>query len=110
MRFRVIAPARLHFGLLQIDPRQPHCFGGIGLMLNEPELIVSGTLTKDHLDEVLFAESIAATCRMELATKVQAAAAQAIHEICPELTPNIQFQIEASPRLHTGLGTGTQLA
>ncbi len=110
MQLRVIAPARLHFGLLQIDPRQPNCYGGIGLMLNEPALIVCGSLAEDDDEPVLFAESVAQTSRNELGTKAQAATNQALNAICPETTQHIRFRIEASPRLHTGLGTGTQLA
>ncbi|MFM7930105.1 MAG: hypothetical protein ACKO9Q_20550, partial [Pirellula sp.] len=37
----VEAYSRLHFGLLEIHPGAPHCFGGIGLMVDKPSVCLS---------------------------------------------------------------------
>ena len=34
----VRTPSRLHFGLLALDPSRPRQFGGVGLMVREPDL------------------------------------------------------------------------
>lgn len=39
----VEAYSRLHFGLLEIHPGAPHCFGGIGLMVDKPSVCLSAS-------------------------------------------------------------------
>lgn len=107
---RVTAPARLHFGLF-VSESEPapwpvtggllpvRRFGGVGLMVREPALVLRAepaptwTATGPHAERVLaFAELVAAR-----ATGVS------------PVGPPLAFTIERAPPAHAGLGSGTQL-
>ncbi len=109
MRLRVTAPARLHFGLMQIDPTQPHCYGGLGLMLDAPALQI-------YLEEsssfavTVSATNQTATSRRAIIEKVTESWRHCVR-FFPEFNPDgYCLQVAQCPRLHSGLGTGTQLA
>jgi beta-RFAP synthase len=110
MRLRITAPARLHFGLLQIDPTKPHCYGGLGLMLQTPCLRIC-VGRSDH-SEVHLANDIAERpgTKEALEAKVFDALYLARDYFVDGSNKVYQLTVEAMPRLHCGLGTGTQLA
>ncbi|MCE9530288.1 MAG: beta-RFAP synthase [Planctomycetes bacterium] len=95
---RVVAPARLHFGLLSLpipgDERQRQ-FGGVGLMIDSPSV-------------ALFVEAAAEW------SSNSARALDFARTFSSSLTPaeQIPFQIvvEQMPEEHAGLGSGTALA
>jgi beta-RFAP synthase len=112
---RLRTASRLHFGLISL-PEQPaawsdrlgrpvlpaRCFGGVGLMVESPGL-------------VLHVEPAAAWCAEgPLADRALTFArrfAGTLEEDAPERTlPPCRLVVESAPREHVGLGTGTQLA
>tara|TARA_Y100000814_G_scaffold186871_1_gene136776 strand:- start:409 stop:1389 length:981 start_codon:yes stop_codon:yes gene_type:complete len=95
----IIAPARLHFGLLSFGDADERQFGGTGLMLDEPAL----HLYIESADTLIIDADKALRHRIELFAKQW----QGYHDIQDEL--RCRIQLIRSPRQHTGLGLGTQL-
>ena len=89
---RVVAPARLHFGLLRSSPHPvTRHFGGCGLMIDRPQTIVTA-----EPSEVWSASGPDAERALALAQRVTTRC----HTIV----------VEQVPPAHCGLGTGTALA
>ena len=89
---RVVAPARLHFGLLRNSPHPvTGHFGGCGLMIDQPQTIVTA-----EPSEVWSASGPDAERALALAQRVTTRC----HTIV----------VEQVPPAHCGLGTGTALA
>ena len=97
---RVTAPARLHFGLLNVpgdpDPTR-RAFGGVGLMIEQPGVVVS----------VRPAE----TWQVEgpLASRAQEFALRFVAGLPEADRRPFQVLVERCPEEHTGLGVGTAL-
>lgn len=95
---RIQTGRRLHFGLFSPVPvpELDLVFGGLGMMVDAPGIIVSGqqanewTVTGQHQDRV---ESILTQ----------------LINVYPALSP-LQIQVESMAPAHQGWGTGTQLA
>jgi len=98
MSVDVIAPSRLHFGLLSFGQAVGRQFGGAGVMIDQPGLhlrvsphdtFVASGLLADRVERVMrrFAESL----------KLRS-------------LPACHIEVLAAPPQHQGLGTGTQLA
>jgi beta-RFAP synthase len=99
---RVVAPSRLHFGLFNVPAagRAAGCervFGGVGLMLDLPGVVV----------DVRTADSW--QFEGPLASRAQAFAARFMLGVPEGRRRAFQVLVERSPAEHTGLGTGTQL-
>jgi beta-RFAP synthase len=99
---RVAAPSRLHFGLFHVPPGgEPRpgerAFGGVGLMVDAPGVVV----TAQPADGWRF--------EGPLASRAQAFAMRfAASRPEPERRP-FRVLVERCPAEHTGLGVGTQL-
>jgi len=93
----VIAPSRLHFGLWSLDTPGTRQFGGVGAMVDQPNLRLSLT------DASHFQVSGANAGRV-----VEYAGRWA--EFHHQPLPNCLLKIEATIPEHAGLGSGTQLA
>lgn len=107
---RVTAPNRLHFGLFHVPADEPErwpgidgepgapvrMFGGVGLMIDHPGLVV---VTRP-----------AASWQFEgfLASRAQAFAHRFLATLGAPPQP-LQLLVERCPTEHTGLGVGTQL-
>ncbi len=94
----VEAPARLHFGLLDLRGSNGRLFGGIGAAAPEPTLLVSARAadTLDvHGDD---ADRAAEFARRFLASRV------------PGRAHGAQVRVRRTLPSHAGLGSGTQLA
>ena len=93
---RVVAPARLHLGFLDLSGSLGRRFGSLGLTLDQPTL------------------SLKMTSSQELsATGPDAARARAAVERAArhfELDPRVAVTVERALPPHAGLGSGTQLA
>lgn len=94
---RVIAGARLHFGLL--DTETP--FGGAGVMIETPATIVQARVQEDNAPSTIIG--------------AQQPRIAAILQRCLEIAPHVPkrplaLEVLASPESHTGLGSGTQLS
>lgn len=93
----VSAPSRVHFGLVDFTNASPRKFGGVGVMLSYPRVIVNSRLSAtsnsvggEHIDD-----------RLEVS--VMRALARLTDSGCPPVHVDLLTPI---PR-HVGLGTGT---
>ena len=99
---RVIAPSRLHFGLFHVPALgelQPgeRAFGGVGLMIDTPGVVV----TAQPADAWQF--------EGPLASRAQAFAMRFMQSLPEAKRRPFQVLVERCPAEHTGLGVGTQL-
>ena len=101
MFIRVTAPARLHFGLMQIDETQPHCYRGLGLMLDEPAIVIE--LKESKSFAAVGTETFSVSRMNEIVQN-------AMDFLKLKQLPGIELRFRKSPLLHSGLGTGTQTA
>lgn len=101
----VRTPARLHFGLLAYSRDDRRQFGGAGLAVQRPEVVVRVRRTGAG-STGFTATGPLADRAIEFAQRFAANTAVAGRgEI-----PPIEIEIVRAPRPHTGLGSGTQLA
>lgn len=104
MRIRVRAFARLHFGLMEICPNQPHCFGGIGVMIDSSVSELVGTLgwisdADPAIDAPLYWRD-----------RILTAARRWKEQTGSSRFPVRALSLSEPPIPHVGLGSGTQLA
>jgi beta-ribofuranosylaminobenzene 5'-phosphate synthase len=112
---RVVAPSRLHFGLLSFGRDDGRQYGGIGLMIDQPA--VQLLLNRAECFEIRFGtmdestpQADAGTFRPSLAVRVSEFASRwAVFHGLPD-PPPCCIALESAPPQHVGLGTGTQLA
>jgi len=95
---RITAPSRLHFGLLRFAQTQGPSYGGLGMMIQEPRLVI----------EVRRSSQWRATG--PLADRALAHARQVQQKWPPPSSEAIDVHVRESPPQHAGLGSGTQLA
>jgi beta-RFAP synthase len=99
---RVLAPSRLHFGLFHVPaageqrPGEP-AFGGIGLMVDAPGVVVVAEPAASWQFEGM------------LASRAQAFAMRFTQTVPDGERRPFRVLVERAPREHTGLGVGTQL-
>jgi beta-RFAP synthase len=112
---RIRTASRLHFGLISLLPEgtawpdrhgapvlPARRFGGVGLMIDSPGLVVRAEPSDAWSAEGPLAERAIESARRFIA---------GIEEETPGATlPPQRLVVEAAPRQHVGLGTGTQLA
>jgi beta-ribofuranosylaminobenzene 5'-phosphate synthase len=101
----VRAFSRLHFGLMEISPGQPHCYGGVGIMIDSPASVIEchqGAVADPGA--VSFEGDPYWRDRSEQALH----AWQRHHE--GEPIPIHSLRAVAPPQAHIGLGSGTQWA
>jgi beta-RFAP synthase len=102
MMTRVLAPSRLHFGLFHVPPsREAHpdqrSFGGLGLMIDKPAVVVTVKRAETWQFEGF------------LASRAQLFAMRCQQAYGPAPSSAFQVLVEQCPAEHTGLGVGTQL-
>jgi beta-RFAP synthase len=96
-RLHIAAPSRLHFGLLSFGHADRRQFGGAGAMVELPGLeLIASSASRFHTSG-LHAE------------RAERAARKWSKFYALEL-PLLELSIIRAPRLHIGLGVGTQLA
>ncbi len=95
---RVVAPSRLHFGLLNLSPPEPTArqFGGVGLMVEAP-----GIAVRVETADVWSAAGPSADRAAAFARRVVALAGG--------VDRPLRVTVERCPPEHVGLGVGTQL-
>lgn len=96
VRVTVEAPARLHFGLLDLRGHRGRRFGGIGAAVPEPSVLLEATP-----DSRLTAEGPDAGRAQEFARRYLAA---------EQLSAGAHLRVLRAIPAHAGLGSGTQLA
>jgi len=92
--------SRLHFGPLTNGQQRGRLFGGIGMMIGWPEINV--TLSPADEDSV--------TCPESLREKVIASRDSYRDKVATSNNDPVSLIVEGEASLHSGLGTGTQLA
>lgn len=95
--------SRLHWGLLALAPQVGREFGGIGLMVEEPQLQLSVTRSTDTVDHVTGSPGSIAKIREALA---------AIRTARPDWYSDRFYKLELQAEIprHCGFGSGTQLS
>ena len=97
---RVTAPSRLHFGLLNVpndgSPDTSRRFGGVGLMIDRPGIVVTARPAETWQFEGMHA------------SRAQLFAHRFLAGLESPPRP-LQILVERCPAEHTGLGVGTQL-
>jgi len=99
-RIRIQTPSRLHFGLLAWGPQSPRQFGGVGLMVEAPSLVLSAESARQWR-----AEGPLAGRALEVATGIASRLSADGIDV-----PPCHVRIERAPAEHVGLGVGTQLS
>ena len=98
---RVVAPSRLHFGLFQVPTGErrssERAFGGVGLMIDTPGVVVAAKPADSWQFEGM------------LASRAQAFAMRFMQTLPESERRAYQVLVERCPAEHTGLGVGTQL-
>lgn len=97
---RVVAPSRLHFGLFRVPAASAEggsAFGGVGLMVERPGVVVVVRPADSWQFEGM------------LASRAQVFATRFMLSLPEERRRPFQVLVERCPAEHTGLGVGTQL-
>lgn len=99
----VTTGSRLHWGLLSLAPRTGREFGGLGLMVEEPTLVLSVRSASSQEDQISGSTGSAA--------KIQAAL-QVLRNSSPDWLGDHCFEITLQSEIpqHSGFGSGTQLS
>ncbi len=99
---RVVAPSRVHFGLFRVPKAGEtelgaRAFGGVGLMVEHPGVVVTVKPADSWQFEGL------------LASRAQVFATRFVLALPEDRRRPFQILVERCPPEHTGLGVGTQL-
>lgn len=97
--------SRLHFGLLEICPDHPHCYGGLGLMIDAPESILSA-----RLGECSDPDSLPIDAPKYWRLRAIDAVQQWRKVRRSSVLPVAALRVCRAPEAHVGLGSGTQFA
>lgn len=97
--YRLSTPSRLHFGLLATGSQATRQFGGVGLMIERPGLVLTARPAPSP------------GAQGPLASRVRRFAERVAKELGERgiAVPTIHFTVDQAPPEHVGLGTGTQL-
>jgi beta-RFAP synthase len=95
---RITAPSRLHFGLLRLAQPAGRSYGGLGMMIDRPRVVV----------ELSPAERWSASGPS--AQQAQQFARRAFASCSAPPIRAVRIEVIEAPDPHTGLGSGTQLA
>ena len=100
-RLTIQTSSRLHFGLLSWGGDAPREFGGLGLMIDDPGLILAAEPTRGDWEAT-----------GPLSTRVLAVARRVGERIGRQgrTAPLLRFEVIQAPPEHVGLGVGTQTA
>ncbi len=96
--------SRLHFGLLELAPGHPNRFGGLGLMIDWPGVVVRIEPAR------LSSTSIQPSVTAEIADRIAKAVRLTEEGLGQRLPPEWNVRLAECPVLHSGLGLGTQLS
>lgn len=104
---------RLHFGLLELAEGHPNRYGGLGLMLETPQLRLRLHAHPDQSSPAVLAPTVLAPT-VEIERRIQLAQQHALSVLATryglaELTSPGAIEVIDCPPMHSGLGVGTQL-
>ncbi|MFO0014198.1 MAG: hypothetical protein ACK553_15800 [Planctomycetota bacterium] len=101
----VRAFSRLHFGLMEISPGQPHCYGGVGVMIDSPSMTVEA-----RVGSVAHRDDMVVDGDPYWADRTRRALEAWQQQNVDEPIPIRSFRVVSAPPAHVGLGSGTQWA
>lgn len=101
----VSAHARLHFGLLEICPGEPHCYGGIGLMVEEP-----GSSVRGCLGDCSGVDGLVIEAEPYWRDRIVQGVNQWLRRHPGPRLPVTSIRVQRGAEPHIGLGSGTQFA
>lgn len=104
----VTAPGRLHFGLWSLGGGTGRQFGGVGAMIEQPQLRLSITPAEDLQATGDGAERVIEFARRW--AEFHATQTRSTSEECVWEDPACRIDVQAAIPEHSGLGSGTQLA
>lgn len=94
---RIVAPARLHFGLIDLSGQLKHADGGIGLAIQQPSITITA--------------SISDRFQLQCPDSLHSRAEKIINRIGMYLrTRDLNIKIDTTTIPHSGFGSGTQLS
>ena len=96
MRVQVKTPARLHLGLIDLNGNLGRIFGGLGIGIDKPNIVLEAN-TQEGLSVMGEKSELARSLAMRFFEAYK-------------LEPNAHIQIKQTIPEHTGLGSGTQMA
>jgi beta-ribofuranosylaminobenzene 5'-phosphate synthase len=97
LKVYIKTPARLHLGLIDLNGNLGRMFGGLGVAINQPNIII----------EAQHAQAFTVTGQeTELATTF----ANRFFKAYPTVKPNVHIHVEKAIPAHSGLGSGTQFS
>jgi beta-ribofuranosylaminobenzene 5'-phosphate synthase len=96
MKVYIKTPARLHLGLIDLNGDLGRMFGGLGVGINQPNIIIQGEP----------AQTLTITGQE---TQLATALANRFFKAYP-VKPNVHIHVEQAIPAHSGLGSGTQFA
>jgi len=103
--------ARLHFGLMEICPGEPNCYGGLGMMVDRPVTILSGrTGTVECIEDVRIDATDYWAARVRQVLQHRIAHSEASNRSVGIMIPLREIRVFHAPEAHVGLGSGTQFA
>jgi beta-ribofuranosylaminobenzene 5'-phosphate synthase len=102
------SPARLHFGLLEVCAGQDRLFGGLGAMIDQPSTQLSLKIDPSSVSNKPWAYKIDA--QEPWRSRIESVLNRWIASNGNPGLPSIQIRLENQPRMHAGLGSGTQIA
>ncbi len=113
-RVHVVAPSRLHFGLLSFGHADGRQFGGVGMMIERPAVHLD--IVRADRFEVAVGDADASIA-FETGPSVSESLASRVVEYARRWAkfhdlpnaPACRITIESAPPQHSGLGVGTQL-
>ncbi|OWT33774.1 hypothetical protein BGI41_00625 [Methanobrevibacter sp. 87.7] len=101
-------PSRLHMALINMDGSNGRMDGGIGLTLDRPNFILEGNLSDSSKITVDFEEELSNDIKAEYTKKINDAANKILNYY--DFDYGFDFLVKKSLLLHSGLGSGTQIA
>jgi beta-RFAP synthase len=102
------SPARLHFGLMEVCSGQDRLFGGLGAMIAFPSTRLS--LEVFPSDEYPSAWSYSIEAEEPWRSRIESVVRRWKHSRAEARMPGFSIRLENQPRMHAGLGSGTQVA
>ncbi len=99
---RLVAPSRLHFGMLSVNPKRGRQYGGVGAMIARPGIRLRFEPAPRLQTVGPLAGRAMRVLRHLLAEDSRVGGGDA--------SATCRVVIESAPREHVGLGTGTQLS
>lgn len=116
-RWTLRSPARLHFGLVEICPDQPHLFGGLGVTIDQPETsLVAEAHTGKFCDISHYEIENAGSWLPRIETVLEKFNQTFVQDHASPSTSifsekqAVNLRLVKPPEAHAGLGSGTQIA